>query len=218
MKILSTIVLLALLARTACSQEEITEKQFAELVAGAGDTKVLRPEIASLPHFTNANGTVVCIYADGNVIRDKCKQTAKTINGDYIVYRITSDSQKEPAYAVVGYDEKASTVRMWSLYNKALVEGTIIVDAKRKILASSATFGGNLMQLTVQSFSDKEEFERSSIYKDGVLFMTQEVKIWPIASAKEVEQPGPAQPDPKPADKVPAKPQPSTPTSKVSPR
>jgi hypothetical protein len=218
MKLLPCLFLLSLISASSWGQEAMTAKLFEKLVAAQGDARALRPEIALLPHFKIANGTVVLKYPNGTKLEEKCRQTSKTINGNYIVYAITSDSLEKPSYAIAGYDVKASAIHLWSLTGADLCEGTIVIDSARKILASTATFGDGLMEITVGNFSTKEEYEHTLTYKNGVLIMTREVTLCPVSPTKEVEQPGTAQPATKPADKTPVKDQPSTPTSKVSPR
>jgi len=189
---LHCICLVSLITGVAWSQEPMTSEQFRKLVDTPGDTNVLRPELASLPFWRNAKCSVTLKYQDGRVFKEECVQTAKTVGGRYIVFSTDSQYYKQPMHAIAGYDEKASAIRQWGLYGDSLTEATMIFDQEGRISASTATYAGGFMEISVGSHSEKEMSDHTLVYKDGVLFMTREVKTWPIAAPTKVEQDGAA--------------------------
>ena len=190
MKTLPSICLAFLVTGVAWSQEAMTPELFNKLVATPGDTNSLRPELASLPFWRDAKCSVTLKYQDGKVFKEECIQSAKTIGGRYIVFSTDSQYYKQTMHAVAGYDEKASAIRQWGLFGNTLTESTMIFDSEKKTSASTSTYAGGFMEISVGSCSDKEMSDRALVYKDGVLFMTREVKTWPIAAAKKVESDG----------------------------
>jgi len=165
----------------------MTPDLFKKLVATPGDTNVLTPQLASVPFWRKAKCSVTLKYQDGKVFKEEGEQTAKTIGGKYIVFSMDSQYYKQTMHAIAGYDEKASAFRQWGLFGDALTEATMIFDSEKKISASTSTYAGGFMEISVGSFSEKEMSDRTLVYKDGVLFLTREVRTWPIAPEVKVE-------------------------------
>lgn len=180
--------LVLLTAGTAWSAEEMTPKRFRELVATAGDTNALRPELASLPFWRNAKCSITMKYQDGKVFKEECIQTAKTIGGRYIVFSMESQYYKQTMHAIAGYDEKASAVRQWGLFGDTLTQATVIFDPEKKLSASTSRYGDGFEEISVGSSSDAEMSDHTLVYKDGILFMTRDAKTRPVGAGKRVER------------------------------
>jgi len=168
-----------LIAGVAWGQDSMTLEQFNTLVATPGDTKALRPELASFPLWKATRCRTVIKLPDGQVFTEESVGTAKTIGGKYVVYSTDSQFSKEPLRAVIGYDEKASAVKSWGIAGGSLAEGTIVFDPERRISAFTGTHG-DIMQISVGTYSDTEAFTRMLVYKNGVLSLTREVRLWPM--------------------------------------
>jgi len=134
------VCLVLLIAGNAWSQG-MTPARFKELLATAGDTNTLRPELAALPFWRDAKCIITMKYQDGKIFKEDCSQTAKTIAGKYIVFSMYSHYYKQTMHAVAGYDEKASAIRQWGLFGDTLTEATMIFDPKTKVSASTARYG-----------------------------------------------------------------------------
>ena len=170
----------------------MTPKRFKELVATAGDTDALRPELATLPFWRSAKCSITMRYQDGKVSKEDCTQTAKTIAGKYIVFSMDSQYYKQTMHAIAGFDEKASAVRQWGLFGDTLTEATMIFDPETKVSASTSRYGDGFMEISAGSCSDREMTDHSVVYKDGVLFMTRDAKTRPIVTAPKGEPDGAA--------------------------
>jgi hypothetical protein len=201
MKMLLYICLVSLVAEIAWSQEPMTSEQFKKLVDAPGDTNALRPELASLPFWRNAKCSVSLKYEDGRVFKEECAQTAKTVGGKYIVFSTDSQYYKQTMHAIAGYDENALAIREWGLFGDTLTETTMIFDPEKKISGSTSAYAGGFMEISVGSYSEKEMSDHTLVYKDGVLFMTRDVKTRPIAAPTRLEQDGATNGGP-PADVV----------------
>jgi hypothetical protein len=184
--------LVLVIAGNAWSQEEMTPKRFRELVATAGDTNALRPELASLPFWRDAKCSITMKYQDGKVFREECTQIAKTVAGKYIVFSMDSQYYKQTMHAIAGYDDKASAVRQWGLFGDTLTEATMIFDPKSKVSASTSRYGDGFMEISAGSCSGTEMTDHTVVYKDGVLFMTRDAKTWPTGAIPKVEPDGAA--------------------------
>lgn len=176
------VCLILLGAGNGCSQKEMTPKRFMELVATAGDTDPLCPELASLPFWGEAMCSTTMKYQDGRVFTEDCVQTAKTIGGKYVVFSMDSQYYKHTMHTIVGYDEKALAIRQWGLFGDTLTEGTIVFDPEKKVVASAAAYGDGFTEISAGSCSEAEQSDHTLVYKDGVLFMTRDVKTRPIGT------------------------------------
>ena len=166
--------LLLLSSASARAQERMTLDEFKKIADTPGDTTPLSSRFNGLPLWTNSNLSISLKYADGRTVNEDTVQTAKTIGGKFVV--TTTQTQRQgPRYSIFTYDEKASAYRIYALYQDAVIEGTMVIDLKKKIAAVSSIFG-DLAEISVGSFSDTERSERSQIYKCGVLYLTREVR------------------------------------------
>jgi hypothetical protein len=163
----------------------MTPEQFRKLAATPGDSKVLRPELASLPFWKNAKCSITLKFQDGRVFKEEMDGTAKTIDGKYIVFSADSQYYKERMHSIVTYDDKAQALKQWGLFGDTLTEETMLYDFDKKISASTSRYAGGFMEVTVASFSANEVSGRAPIYKDGVLNLTREVSIKPASVAPE---------------------------------
>jgi hypothetical protein len=168
-----------LIAGVAWGQDPMTLEQFNTLVATLGDTNALRAELAPLPVWKVAKSSSVFKLPDGRVFKEESVATTKTIGGKYVVCSMDSQYIKEPMRAVIVYDEKASAIKSWGIAGGSLVVSTVVLDAEKRITASSGTHG-EFMEISVGTYSDTEAFMRVSVYKNGVLSLTREVRSWPM--------------------------------------
>ncbi|MEO5917847.1 MAG: hypothetical protein ABIS50_26680 [Luteolibacter sp.] len=188
MKNLLFVPLALLLAAAAGAGEPMTAETFRKLIETPGDAVAMRPELAGLPVWAKSKCDVTMTYQNGRVFKEECAQTAKTVGGNYIVSWLDSKFYKQPVYCITGYDEKASAIRVWGIYEDRLVESTLTFDAEKKINASVSIYDPGFMELNVGCFSDQEMLDKTKIYKDGVLFMSRVVKTFPLAAEKPGEK------------------------------
>jgi hypothetical protein len=168
-----------IIAGVAWGQDSMTLEQFNTLVAAPGDTNALRAELASLPFWKVAKCSTAFKLPDGRVFTEESVATTKTVGGKYIVCSMDSQYLKEPLRAVIAYDEKASAIKSWGTAGGSLAVGTIVFDPERRSSAFSGTHG-DVMQISVGTYSDTEAFSRMLVYKNGVLSLTREVRLWPV--------------------------------------
>jgi len=168
--------LVFLIAGNFWSHGQMTPKRFRELVATAGDTNALRPELASLPFWRDAKCSITMKYQDGRVFREDCTLTAKTIAGNYIVFSMDSLYYKQTMHGIAGYDVKASAVRQWGLFGDTLTEATMIFDPERKVSASTSRYGDGFMEISAGCYAGTEMTDHTVVDKDEILFMTRDVK------------------------------------------
>jgi hypothetical protein len=180
-------LLLSLLSGVAWSEESLTPAQFKKIVATPGDTKPLRPELAALPFWRNAICSVTLKYEEGRLVKEDCLQTAKTVAGKYIVFTTDSQLYKQPMHCIVGYDQRASAIKQWGLYKDTVTEATMVFDPEKKVTASTSAYGGGFMELSITSASDNEMSGHARVYKNGVLFLTREVKTRPIKTESALD-------------------------------
>ncbi len=161
--------------------DEMTAERFKQLVAAPADTNALRAELAPLPFWKNSKCSVNLKYQDGHTLKETCNQSAKTVSGKYIVFSTESKLYNQTIYSVAGYDEKASAIRVWALYGDTLIQSTMVFDTAKKISASTSSYD-DFMELSVGNSSTNELSDHALVYKDGVLFMTRDIKTRPAAS------------------------------------
>ncbi|MDB6018058.1 MAG: hypothetical protein JWR19_2547 [Pedosphaera sp.] len=182
--------LLFLAVLTGCSpsitpvQTQMTQAQFAKLVATLGDNIQLLPRFADLPCWTNANASVILNYPNGKTVKEQVPVTAKTIDGKYVVFTAQSQLYQKPVDSILTYDEKASAFKTLGLYGDLVIENTTVYDIQKKIYAGSSTFGDGYTEITVGSFSDTQTSERTQVCKDGVLILTREITTVPVIQSK----------------------------------
>ncbi len=168
-----------LIAGVARGEDSMTLEKFNALVATPSDTKALRPELALFPFWKAARCSTVIKLPDGRTFTEESVATAKTIGGKYIVCSMDSQFSQAPLQAVIGYDEKASAIKSWGIAGGSLAVGTVVFDPERRITAFSGTHG-DVMQISVGTYSDTEAFSRMLVYKKGVLSLTREVRLRPM--------------------------------------
>jgi hypothetical protein len=140
-----------------------------------------------LPFWRNAICSVTLTYEEGRLVKEDCLQTAKTVGGKYIVITTESQLHKEPLHCIVGYDQRASAIKQWGLYKDAVTEATMIFDPEKKLTASTSTYGGGFMEISISSASDNEMSVHGRVYKNGVLFLTREVKTRPLKTESALD-------------------------------
>ena len=168
-----------LIAGVAWGQEAMTLEQFNTLVAAPGDTNALRPELASLPFWKAAQCSATFRLPDGRVFTEESMATAKTIGGKYVVCSTQSQFLKQDLRTVIGYDEKASAIKSWGIADGTLAVGTVVVYPEKRLAASSCAHG-DYLEISVLTYSDTEAFSRMSVYKNGVLSLTRDVRLQPM--------------------------------------
>jgi hypothetical protein len=168
-----------LIAGVAWGQDPMTLEKFNTLVAAPGDTNAMRPELASFPFWKSARCSTVIKVPGGQVFTEESVQNVKTVGGKYVVFTMDSQFSKQPLQAVIGYDEKASAIKSWGIAGGDLVAGIVVFDPERRTTAFSSTHG-EVMQISVGTYSDMEGFSRMLVYKNGVLSLTREVRLRPV--------------------------------------
>lgn len=167
------------------SQETMTPERFRELAAAPGDLVPLTPKLAGVPFWTNAIITNVTTYASGKVVTEVITQTARTIGGKYVVFTLNSELNHQAMDTILAYDEKASALKAYVLYNTGqggdtIIESAILYDYAKKTYTMSATYG-DFKEITNGSYTFEEDFAKTSIYKNGDLFLTREVITRPLS-------------------------------------
>ena len=132
-KILLFFPFLFLSSITAFGQEQMSAEKFNQIASASGDNTALSDKLATFPFWTNSEANVFLKYVDGRTFKEDDVQTAKTINGKYIVFTTQSQFYKKPMNSIVMYDEKTSTFKILAVYGDTVVEGTIILDPEKKV-------------------------------------------------------------------------------------
>jgi hypothetical protein len=68
----------------------MTQELFKQLVARPRDTIQVGQELRFGPFWTNATCSIAMEFQDGRVSNEECKQTARTVDGKYIVFDLDS--------------------------------------------------------------------------------------------------------------------------------
>jgi hypothetical protein len=165
----------------AFSQEQISAEKFNHIASAPGDNTPLSDKLAAFPFWTNSEVNVFLKYEDGRTFKEDDAQTAKTVNGKYIVFTTQSQFYNKPMNSIVMYDQKASAIKILAVYGDTVVEGTIVLDSQKKTYKTSSAYGDGFTEVGSGSYSDKESSERTLVYKNGTLFMTREVKSKPFS-------------------------------------
>ena len=171
------------------SQETMTLARFREIVGTPGDAVPLAPQLAAVPFWTNAVVSNVMTYASGKVFQEEMTQTARTVGGKYVVFTVQSKFYNQPMNSILAYDEKASALKVYGLYGNGpggdiVTEGTAVYDFARKTYTITSSYGDGFNETTTGSYTDTEDSAKTVVYKEGVLFMTREVKTRPIVAGK----------------------------------
>jgi hypothetical protein len=161
-------------------QQQMSAEKFNQIASASGDNTTLSDKLAAFPFWTNSEANVFLKYEDGRTFKEDDVQTAKTINGKYIVFTTQSQFYKKPMNSIVMYDEKASAFKILAVYGDTVVAGTIVLDSEKKTYKTSSAYEDGFTEVGSGSYSDKESSERTLVYKNGILFMTREVKSKPL--------------------------------------
>jgi len=162
----------------------LSVEDFTKIASSPGDDKPLLPQLAKAgPHWANATVAVTIKYQDGRVFNEKMASTSKTVNGKYVVTTAESQFYHQKITAISTFDERASAYRTWSLIGNVVAEQTAVHDFDKKIYATSSSYGDGFVEVGAGSYSDAAESSKTLVYKDGVLFMTREVRVTPIEPA-----------------------------------
>jgi hypothetical protein len=173
----------------ALSQETMTPARFREIVGTPGDAVSLAPQLAAVPFWTNATISNVMTYASGTVFQEEMTQTARTVGGKYVVFTVQSKFYNQPMNAILTYDKKSSALKVYGLYDDGhggdiVTEGTAVYNYAKKTYIVTSSYGDGFKETTTGSYSDTEDSAKTVVYKDGVLFMTREVKTRPLVPGK----------------------------------
>jgi hypothetical protein len=160
-------------------------EDFTKIASSSGDDIPLLSQIAEAgPHWANATVAVAIKYQDGRVFNEKMASTSKTVIGKYIVTTAESQFYHQKMTAFSTFDEKASAYRTWGLIGNVVTEQTAVYDFDKKIYATSSSYGDGFIEVGVGSYSDAAESSKTLVYKNGVLFMTRDVRVTPIEPTK----------------------------------
>jgi hypothetical protein len=180
------IVGLVLLFSTAFAfgQESMTPARFRGIVNAPGDAVPLLPQLAAAPFWTNSVVSNTMSYATGRVFREVMTQTARTVGGKYVVFTVQSQLYNQPMNAIMGFDEKVAALKIYGLFSgknggDVVTEGTAVYDYAKKTYIITSSYGDGFKETTTGSYTDKEDFAKTVVYKNGSLFMTRETTTWP---------------------------------------
>lgn len=173
---------------TAQSQEVMTPERFRKILRTPGDAVPLVPQLAAVPFWTNAVANNVMTYASGKVFREEMTVSAHTVTGKYVVFTVHSKFYNRTMHSILTYDEKASALKVYGLFGNAqggqiVTQGTAVYDYAKKTYAITSTYGDGYEEITTGSYTPKEDFAKTVVYKDGILFMTRDTKTIPSAPA-----------------------------------
>ena len=171
------------------SQETMSPARFREIVGMPGDAVPLAPQLAAVPFWTNAVVSNVMTYASGKVFREEMTQTARTVDGKYVVFIVQSKFYNQPMNSILTYNAKASALKVYGLYGNGpggdiVTESTAVYDFAKKTYTITSSYGDGFKETTTGSYTDTEDSAKTVGYKEGVLFMTREVKTRPIVAGK----------------------------------
>jgi hypothetical protein len=184
-KILCVVFAAFLLSPVVWGQEQMTPARFREIASSPGDTVSLNAKMAAAePIFTNAIANIVIKYEDGKISKETVATTTKTVAGKYVVTTVNSELYKRPMDVISGFDEKASCYKVWGLYGETLTEGIVVYDLPKKMSSMYAAYEGGFTELGVASFSDTESSSHTSMFKNGVLIGTRDIKVTPAKPSK----------------------------------
>jgi len=97
------------------SQETMSPARFREIVVCPA-TRCRWRRTAAVPFWTNAVVSNVMTYASGKVFREEMTQTARTVDGKYVVFIVQSKFYNQPMNSILTY--KCQGIRpkgVWSL-------------------------------------------------------------------------------------------------------
>jgi len=173
---------LSLLFATAAArcQGQMTPDRFREIAATPGDNTPLQPQLAVAPLWTNATATVVLTYQTGRVFTEEVPLTAKTIGGKYIVFTAQSELYHQTITSISTFDDHALARKIYGLSGETVIEATLVCDSDRKIFAETSAYGDGLQEITAGSYSDTQTTEKTMVYRNGLLYLTREVKTRPV--------------------------------------
>jgi hypothetical protein len=168
-------------------EETMTPARFREIVGQPGDAVPLVPKLAAVPFWTNATISNVMTYASGKVLQEKLTQTARTVDGKYEVFTVQSKFYNHPMNAILTYDEKASALKVFGLFGDGyggdvVTCGTAVYDYAKKTYTITSSYGDGFKETTTGSYTDKEDFAKTVVNKNGFLFMTREARTIPVTS------------------------------------
>lgn len=194
-------------AGNGLAQEVMTAQRFSEIVATAGDSTPLRPELAGLPVWKEATCSLVIKLQSGQVMKETCSLNTKTIAGKHIVTSLKFQTGQRTSHTIIGYDEKASALRQWELSEGGLVEGTLVFDPETKTCAVTSRAGDGFIAITTGISSATEMKDHTEVFKDGKLWMTQDATVRPVPRVQKAESHGKAggdSPEPRKPGQTPA--------------
>jgi hypothetical protein len=177
--------IMALSSVAVLGQDQMTPARFREIASTPGDNLPLNPKLSAAgPLWTNVSITIALKYENGKTFNEEVAETAKTVGGNYIVTTISSRFYKQPMESIMTYDEKASSYKVWAVFGETITEGHIVYDLQKKIYAMNSAYGDGFTELDVGSYNDKESYDKTLIFKQGVLFCTRESKSAPVIKPK----------------------------------
>jgi hypothetical protein len=161
-------------------QEQMSVEKFNQIASASGDNTPLVGKLATFPFWTKEEVSIFVNYESGTTSKEDVIQTAKTINGKYIVFTNQIQFIKQSMTSIVIYDEKTSAFKILAVSGNTIVQRTVVLDDGKKTYKISSSFDDGLTETGDGSYSDKQIYEKTCCYKNGVLFMTREVKSMPI--------------------------------------
>ena len=178
------LLLLLTLAVPGCGQK-MTPTRFQQLVDSPGDDVPLSPLITNgAPHWGTSMTTFVLKFPSGQVLSEDLLTTTKTIGGKYIVYDAYSKIQNQQMRSVLACDEKAGTLKVYSLSGDVLIHSDINYDAKAKTYSVKTAYGDGFTEETTGWYSDQIECSHTVVSQHGVLVMNRDATNRPVSISK----------------------------------
>jgi hypothetical protein len=78
------------------------------------------------------------------------------------------------------FDDHALARKIYGLSGETVIEATLVCDSDRKIFAETSAYGDGLQEITAGSYSDTQTTEKTMVYRNGLLYLTREVKTRPV--------------------------------------
>jgi hypothetical protein len=178
-------LLLSLTFAVVCSGQEMTPERFRELVDRPGDNVPLSPIITNgAPRWSVSMTTFALKYPSGQVLSEDLLTTTKTIGGKYIVYDSYSKIQNRELRSVLECDEKAGTLKIYSLYGDALIHSDVTYDARAKTYTVKLAYGDGFTEEATGWYSDKIDCSHTVVKQRGVLIMNRDATNRPVSISK----------------------------------
>jgi hypothetical protein len=123
-------------------------------------------------------------YPSGKVLAEDLLTTTKTIGGKYIVYDSFSKIQNQELHSVLACDEKAGTLKVYSLSGDVLIHSDVSYDASKKTYTVKSAYGDGITEETSGWYSDTIQCSHTVVSQHGELIMNRDATNRPVSILK----------------------------------